>query len=83
MKYYVHKAVVLLKGGDGGFMLIEHYNHETVKGVARAKAEAEIEQLGYKDYKIIESNEINEATYNCLMLGVVRLSIFGDVGTTE
>lgn len=82
MKYYVHKAIVLIKG-DGGFMLIEHYNHETVKGVARAKAEAELERLGYKDYKIIESNEINEATYNCLMIGVVRLSLVGDVGTTE
>ena len=82
MKYYVHRAVVFLKG-DGGFMLIEHYNHETVKGVARAKAKAELERLGYKDYKIIESNEVNEATYACLMTGVVRASLVGDVGTTE
>lgn len=82
MKYYVHRAVVFLKG-DGGFMIVKHFNHETVKGVARAKAKAELERLGYKDYKIIESNEVNEATYTCLMTGVVRASLVGDVGTTE
>lgn len=82
MKYYVHRAVVLLNG-DGGFMIIEHYNHETVKGVARAKAEAEFERLGYKDYKIIESNEVDEAIYDCLMTGVVRGNLVGDFGTTE
>lgn len=82
MKYYVHRAVVFLKG-DGDFMLVEHYNHETVKGVAYAKARAELERLGYKDYKIIDSKEVDEATYAGLMVGVVRASLVGDVGTTE
>lgn len=81
MKCYVHKSVVLLK--DGSFMLIEHFNHEEVDGVARAKAGEELERLGYKDYKIIESKEVDKMTYVLIKSDVINANLVGNDGTTE
>lgn len=81
MKCYVHKSVVLLKGGS--FMLIEHFNHEEVDGVARAKAREELERLGYKDYKIIESKEVDKMTYALIKSDVINANLVGNDGTTE
>lgn len=64
-------------------MLIEHFNHEEVDGVARAKAREELERLGYKDYKIIESKEVDKMTYALIKSDVINANLVGNDGTTE
>lgn len=81
MNCYIHKSVVLLKGGS--FMLIEHFNYGDVDGVARAKAKEELERLGYKDYKIIESKEVDKMTYTLVKSDFIYANLVGNDGTTE